>query len=139
MNLSKGSAKKQKWMMKRTRKNNYQFYDYRTEMHCDRFLDSVSREEKASWYPDLLQQRKKAEECMEGEGAWYFVFSGPTCGLYTNYKSFIEARDSEFQQGGASKKATLFRSLEEAKSWVQGSRDEEGAHWGWPNPMPIYF
>ena len=144
MQLSLGPAKKQKWMMKRTKKIDYLYFDYTTEMPADEFLAGVSREEKDRWYPDLKKRLQEAEECggTDGEdGIWYFIFSGPECGLYKNYTAFTTARDFLYQSGVnyASKKGTKFNSLEEAKTWIQGSRDEEGAYWGWPNPMPIFF
>ena len=27
----------------------------------------------------------------------------------------------------------------ESVPWIQGSRDEEGEHWQWPNAMPIWL
>ena len=147
MELSRGPAKKQKWMMKHTKKWDYKYFDYATEMPADAFLASVSGEEKDRWYPDLQKQLKKAEEC-GGVQVWYFVYSWPQCGLYKCYTRFIAARDVDWKKAvgwgwkvevGASKKASTFYSLEEAKAWIQGSRDEEGYHWGWPNPMPICF
>lgn len=140
MLLSQGHAKKQKWMMKRTKKDDYRYFAFSTEMKVDAFLDTVTQEEKNQWYPELHKQQKKTEEC-GGTGRWYFVFSGPKCGLYNNYESFIAARDEDYVTGVNynSKKATRFDTLGEAKSWIQGSRDEEGVHWGWPNPMPVVF
>ena len=142
MELSRGPAKKQKWMKKRTAKRDYLYFDYETDMLADPFLASVTSEERNRWYPDLQEQLKKTEECggVEGEdGVWYFVFSGPGCGLYKSYTWFTATRDEDMEWGGSSKKATRFGSLEEAKAWIQGSRDEEGDHWGWPNPMPIFY
>ncbi len=137
MELSRGPAKKQKWMMKKTYKFDYMFFDWATEMPADAFLGSVSWEEAYSWYPDLQKQLKKAEEC--GGETWYFVLHGQNCGVYKNYAAFIDARDDDMKNGGASKKATRFNSLEEAKAWIQGSRDEEGVHWGWPTTMQIWL
>jgi len=142
MELSGGPAKKQKWMKKRTAKRDYLYFDYETDMLADPFLASVTSEERNRWYPDLQEQLKKTEECggVEGEdGIWYFVFSGPGCGLYKSYTWFTATRDAPYKWGGASLKATRFGSLEEAKAWIQSSRDEEGDHWGWPNPMPIFY
>jgi len=134
MELYRGTAKKQKWIMKKTYNNPWQFYDFSTDMGADAFLVSVSTKEEEAWWPDLQQQQKKAEAC--GGEKWYFVYSGENCGLYKNYGNFIAGRDDE---NGVSKKSTMFYSLEEAKTWIQGSRDEEGVHWRWPNPMPIWF
>lgn len=137
MELSHGQAKKQKWMMKKTHKRDYQYWEYATEMPHDYFLTKeVSKAEAESWYPDLQMQLKKAKELGDGT-YWYFVFSGRHCGLFRNYEEFIEARDEEMPAGGLSKKATRFDSLEEAKAWIQASRDEEGAHWRWPDVMLI--
>ena len=137
MTLAGGPPKQQKFMGKKTFKKDYAYFDYSTDMGADEFMASVSREEKDRWYPDLKKELKKAREC--GGEKWYFVFSGPGCGLYKNYKPFIEARDADMPNGGPSLKGTCFNSLEEAKAWIQASRDEEGAHWGWPETMPIWF
>ena len=114
MELSGGPAKKQKWMKKRTAKSDYLYFDYETDMLADPFLASVTSEEKNRWYPDLQEQLKKTEECggVEGEdGTWYFVFSGPGCGLYKSYTWFTATRDAEWEEGGgSSKKATRFCS-----------------------------
>ena len=137
MKLSGGSAKKQKWMMKRTSKKEFSYFDWNTEMPADAFMEEVSREEKDRWYPALQKQRKKSEECIDD--TWYFVYSGNRCGLWKNYEEFLKARDGDWKRGqGMSKKAATFFSLEDAKKWIQASRDEEGAHWNWPNPMPVW-
>jgi len=138
MILSRGMPKKQKWMMKKTHKQDYEYWDYTTEMPVDTFLwEEVSKEEADAWYPELQEQLKKAKEI--GGEKWYFIYSGQQCGLYKNYTSFIKARDEEYYNTGLSRKATRFNSLKEAQMWIQGSRDEEGEHWQWPNAMPIWL
>jgi hypothetical protein len=137
MKLSLGPAKKQKWIAKKTHKEDYLFYDFPTDMGADPFLASVSQEEEENWFPDLQKQLEKSKAC--GGEKWYFVFWGPKCGLYKQYEPFIEARDETMKNGELSKKGTRFNSLQEAKTWIQASRDEEGVFWDWPETMPIWF
>ena len=144
MALERGSAKKQKWLKKKTSHSPYKFFDKKTEMKKDDFLDTVSREERDKWWPDLKNQqwKNKSAAGVDGEdGNWYFIYSGKHTGLYKDYTDFEAKRDEDYYGTvqGLSKKATLFNSLEEAKVWLQASRDEEGAWWLWPTPMPIFY
>ena len=88
MKLFGGSAKKQKWMMKRTNKHDYQYFDFRKKFGFDKFLGTVTSEEKDMWYPELRLELKKNLECggIGGDdGIVYFVMEGPKIGLYKNY------------------------------------------------------
>ena len=139
MAVSKGSAKKQKWIMKLTHKEDCMFYERCSEMGEDPFMQTVTREEKNKWWPALEEQLRKNAQTA-GSTMWYFIYEGPDCGLYDHYVRFVAARDARYIPGVncASKKATHFYSLDEAKMFIQASRDEEGDHYAWPDTMPIY-
>ena len=57
------------------------------------------------------------------------------------YEDFGKIRDRYYVKGVncLSYKASQFRDVEEAKRFVQASRDEEGEHHMWPEVMPIYY
>ena len=65
-------------------------------------------------------------------------------GLYQDRAYFEKIRDETFKKkedgsSGWSAKAGYFYSLQDAKAYIQMSRDEEGRHFGWPQVIPIVW
>ena len=83
--------------------------------------------------------------------AWYMIMEGPNTGLYQNPRRFQQIRDENYNEtptSAATKanneffswKASWFHSLEDAKTFIQYCRDEEGLHFAWPwKCFPIHW
>jgi hypothetical protein len=108
------------------------YYDWHLDMKNDDFLKSLTRKEKEDYNKRM---KEHYEVNATAEGPWYFIVHGGKCGLYQEWSRFRRVPDESYE-GGA---VAAFHCLKDAKNFLQYCREEEGAHWQWPDLMPIHW
>jgi hypothetical protein len=133
-------GKKQAWM--------YIGYDHTVDLQDDEFLNSLGREEKKK-FDEEMKKIWAAPRLQHEEDMWYMILEGQTPAgtslvkLYQDKQVFKRDRDAGLNLDANpprwSQKACYFEDLAAAKNYIQMARDEEGAHFVWPQDIPVIW
>ena len=127
----------------------YKGYLHKVDMQVDPFLASLGKAKKEKYDRMLHEVWKQRGRMYKFENVkyeeWYMVVENrknepSTVAIFQDYWAMKDVRDRDYIPDVSwSLKAVRFESLKSAKNYVQMCRDEEGRHFGWPNPIPIVW
>jgi hypothetical protein len=122
-------------------------YDWNVDLpkSKDSLYQKMTPQEKVKFEKRLQEYWEKNQDLYGNPAkAWYLIMEGNKTGLYQNPWEFRNIRDEFYEDSAEGKtyswKAGKFYTLEEAKTYIQFCRDEEGRHHGWPvKAFPIHW
>ena len=137
LEFQKFFAKKQAYM--------YSYYNSVLDLPNDPFLASLSAECKKKFHEEMMKiWKENGAKYTKKNDAWYMILEGETTRgesqvkLIQDYELFKQTRDAAYLKGtGYSRKGCWFHDLQDAQTYIQMSRDEEGVHWRWPKEIPV--